>query len=135
MMNRTLNSENRPKKKGRLVDWKNLYFPIGCGMMKGGVPPDVPLVQQADGSFLPVIAQKQFFFRIQFLLFRQLMGFLSGNHIQVGSASTAFGNYRPSSDAVGNSADANGFNDGSFDQEQELNSGWFLFIVRIELFS
>lgn len=54
LVNRTLKSEDRPKKKGRLVDWKNLYFPIGCGMMKDGVPADVPLVQQPDGSFVAV---------------------------------------------------------------------------------
>lgn len=56
-VNRTLKSDDRPKKKGRLVDWKNLYFPIGCGMLKGGVPADVPLVQQADGIFLPVFTE------------------------------------------------------------------------------
>lgn len=123
--NRTLKSEDRPRKKGRLVDWKNLYFPMGCGMIKGGVPADVPLVQQADGSFSPVNIQfyGQFLFEVNCIFFTDLKS---------GSASTAYGNYRPSTDAVRNPADANGFNDGNFNQEQEIISGWFSFIVRCD---
>lgn len=39
------------KRRGLTLDWKNLYFPIGCGMVKGGVLPNVPVVQRPDGSF------------------------------------------------------------------------------------
>lgn len=42
------------KRKGRTIDWQDLYFPIGCGMMKGGVPANTPLAKQSDGSYAPV---------------------------------------------------------------------------------
>lgn len=36
-----------------MLDWQNLYFPIGCGMVKGGVPTNVMVTQRPDGSFGP----------------------------------------------------------------------------------
>lgn len=44
-------SEEKTKKKGLSLDWKDLYFPIGCGMVKGGLMPNVPIVQHPDGTF------------------------------------------------------------------------------------
>lgn len=44
----------KQKKKGQVLDWKDLYFPIGCGMVKGGVLPNVPVIQRPDGTFAVV---------------------------------------------------------------------------------
>lgn len=38
-------------KEGLTLVWKDLYFPIGCGMVKGGISPNVPVVQRPDGTF------------------------------------------------------------------------------------
>lgn len=46
-----MSPEERVRKKGRLIDWKNLYFPIGCGMVKNGVPANVMVIQRPDGTF------------------------------------------------------------------------------------
>lgn len=48
---RVLSPEEKVRKRGRLIDWKNLYFPIGCGMVKNGVPANIMVVQRPDGTF------------------------------------------------------------------------------------
>lgn len=50
----SLKFDTNQKRRGRTIDWQDLYFPIGCGMAKGGVPPNVQLAKQADGSYTPV---------------------------------------------------------------------------------
>lgn len=67
--NRILSPEEKFRKKGRLLNWEDLYFPIGCGMVKGGVPTNIMVVQRPDGrfgpatdptvSFVPVTAQPE----------------------------------------------------------------------------
>lgn len=51
----SLKFDSNQKRKGRTIDWQDLYFPIGCGMVKGGVPANTPLEKQPDGSYAPVI--------------------------------------------------------------------------------
>lgn len=50
----SLKYDGNQQRRGRTIDWQDLYFPIGCGMQKGGVPANVPLVKQSDGSYVPV---------------------------------------------------------------------------------
>lgn len=42
------------KPRGVMLDWKDLYFPIGCGMAKGGVLLDAPVFRAPGGSFQQV---------------------------------------------------------------------------------
>ena len=42
------------KSVGQTVAWKDLYFPIGCGMVKDGVKPNIPVVQRPDGTYTSV---------------------------------------------------------------------------------
>lgn len=53
IFNRILSPEEKFRKKGRLLNWEDLYFPIGCGMVKGGVPTNIMVVQRPDGTFGP----------------------------------------------------------------------------------
>lgn len=39
------------KPKGVMLDWKDLYFPIGCGMAKGGVLLNTPVIRAPGGIF------------------------------------------------------------------------------------
>lgn len=50
----SLKLDTNQKRRGRTIDWQDLYFPIGCGKSKGGIPPNIPLIRQADGSYAPV---------------------------------------------------------------------------------
>lgn len=53
-MRSTLKFDGKEKRRGRTIDWQDLYFPIGCGMVKGGVPANVPLIKEMDGSYTTV---------------------------------------------------------------------------------
>lgn len=55
----SLKYEANQKRRGRTIDWQDLYFPIGCGMVKGGVPPNVPLIKQSDGKYVPVCRKQK----------------------------------------------------------------------------
>lgn len=41
-----------------MLDWKDLYFPIGCGMAKGGVVLNAPVVRAPGGNFKQVVTIK-----------------------------------------------------------------------------
>ncbi|KAJ6643834.1 hypothetical protein Bhyg_08799, partial [Pseudolycoriella hygida] len=43
--------EKHYKPKGVMLDWKDLYFPIGCGMSKGGVLLNTPVIRAPGGTF------------------------------------------------------------------------------------
>lgn len=36
------------KSNGVLLQWNELYFPIGCGKFEGGVRPNIPLIFVED---------------------------------------------------------------------------------------
>jgi hypothetical protein len=47
-----VNADEKPyKPKGVMLDWKDLYFPIGCGMAKGGVLLNAPVIRAPGGQF------------------------------------------------------------------------------------
>lgn len=50
----TIKLEPNHRRRGRTINWQDLYFPIGCGKVKDGVPANIPLMRQTDGSFIPV---------------------------------------------------------------------------------
>lgn len=50
----SLKLEPSVRRRGRTIDWQDLYFPIGCGMVKDGVPANIPLIRHSDGSYTPV---------------------------------------------------------------------------------
>lgn len=61
-------------KNGKTLVWKDLYFPIGCGMVKGGIIPNVPVVQRPDGTFAVIIYILRFHSSINvFLMLRYLI--------------------------------------------------------------
>ncbi|XP_037037867.1 uncharacterized protein LOC119075495 isoform X2 [Bradysia coprophila] len=48
----TVDADEKPyKPKGVMLDWKDLYFPIGCGMAKGGVILNAPVIRAPGGIF------------------------------------------------------------------------------------
>ncbi|KAG4074665.1 hypothetical protein HA402_004536 [Bradysia odoriphaga] len=47
-----VDADEKPyKPKGVMLDWKDLYFPIGCGMAKGGVILNAPVIRAPGGIF------------------------------------------------------------------------------------
>lgn len=50
----TIKLEPNHRRRGRTINWQDLYFPMGCGKVKDGVPANIPLMRQTDGSFIPV---------------------------------------------------------------------------------
>lgn len=49
--------EKPHKPKGVMLDWKDLYFPIGCGMAKGGVLLNAPVIRTPSGIFQQVVTR------------------------------------------------------------------------------
>lgn len=37
-----------------MLNWKDLYFPIGCGMARGGLLLNAPVIRAPDGYFKQV---------------------------------------------------------------------------------